>query len=170
MRRLILGSLIAAALLPAGVASAGGWATAGVGPPPDGGISAGDTWNAQITILQHGQTPLVGVKPTLTIRNGSGKTLTFPAKATKKAGLYVASVKFPSGGKWSYEVYDGFTQYGGAKTHTFGAISVGGPGGGGGGSSFPLLPSLGGAALVLVAAAGLVLLIRRQRRTAPAPA
>ena len=170
MRRLILGSLIAAALLPAGVASAGGWATAGVGPPPDGGISAGDTWSAQITILQHGQTPLVGVKPTLTIRNDAGKTLTFPAKPTKKAGLYVANVKFPSGGKWSYEVHDGFTQYGGAKTHTFGAISVDGPRGSGGGSSFPLLPSLGGVALVLVAAAGLVFLIRRQRRTAPAPA
>ena len=169
MRRLILGSLIAAALLPAGVASAGGWATAGVGPPPDGGISAGDTWNAQITILQHGQTPLVGAKPTRTIRNDSGTTLTFPAKPTKQAGLYVANVKFPSGGEWSYQVYDGFTQYGGAKTHTFGAISVGGPGGAGD-SSFPLLPSLGGVALALVAAAGLLLLIRRQRRTAPAPA
>ena len=172
MRRLILGSLIAAALLPAGVASAGGWATAGVGPPPDGGIGAGDTWNAQITILQHGNptTPLVGVKPTLTIKNDSGKTMTFPAKPTKKAGLYVANVKFPSGGEWRYEVYDGFTQYGGAKTHTFGAITVGGPGSSDGASSFPLLPSLGGAALVLLAAAGLLLLIRRQRRTAPATA
>jgi hypothetical protein len=168
MRRLILGSLLAAALIPAGVASAGGWATAGVGPPPDGGIGAGDTWNAQVTILQHGQTPLVGVKPTLTIRNDAGKAVTFPAKPTGKPGVYVAKVKFPSAGKWSYEVYDGFTQYGGAKTHTFGAITVGGAGGGG--SSFPVLPSIGGAALVLLAAAGLLLLIRRQRRTAPAPA
>jgi hypothetical protein len=168
MRRLILGSLLAAALIPAGVASAGGWATAGVGPPPDGGLGAGDTWNAQVTILQHGQTPLVGVKPTLTIRNDAGKAVTFPAKPTGKPGVYLAKVKFPSGGKWSYEVYDGFTQYGGAKTHTFGAITVGG--GGGSGSDFPVLPSIGGAALVLAALAGLLLLIRRQRRTAPAPA
>ena len=167
MRRLILGSLIAAAVLPASVASAGGWATAGVGPPPDG-MSGGDTWNAQVTILQHGQTPLVGVKPTLTIRNESGKALTFPAKPTGKAGVYVAKVTFPSEGKWRYEVYDGFGTYGGAKTHTFGTISVGD--GGGGGSSFPVLPSLGGAAIVLLGAAGLVFLIRRQRRTAPAPA
>jgi hypothetical protein len=167
MRRLILCSLLAAAALPASIAGAGGWATAGVGPPPDG-MSGGDTWNAQVTILQHGQTPLVGVKPTVTIRNDSGKALTFPAKPTGKAGVYLAKVKFPSNGNWRYEVYDGFTQYGGAKTHTFGAITVGG--GGGGDSSFPLLPSLGGAALVLVAAAGLLLLIRRQRRTAPAPA
>jgi hypothetical protein len=167
MRRLILCSLLAAAALPASVASAGGWATAGVGPPPDG-MSGGDTWNAQVTILQHGQTPLVGVKPTVTIRNDAGKALIFPATPTGKPGVYVAKVKFPSGGEWRYEVYDGFTQYGGAKTHTFGPITVGG--GGGDTSSFPLLPSLGGAALVLVAAAGLLFLVRRQRRTAPAPA
>jgi hypothetical protein len=167
MRRLILCSLLAAAALPASLASAGGWATAGVGPPPDG-LSGGDTWNAQVTILQHGQTPLVGVKPTLTIRNDAGKSITFPAKPTGKAGVYVAKVKFPSSGEWRYEVYDGFGTYGGAKTHTFGAIAVGGAGSDG--ASFPVLPSLGGAALVLLAAAGLLFLIRRQRRTAPAPA
>jgi hypothetical protein len=168
MRRLILGSLLAAALVPAGAAWAGGWATAGVGPPPDGGISPGDTWNAQVTILQHGVTPLVGVKPTLTIRNDSGKAITFPAKPTDKPGVYVAAVKFPSAGEWRYEVYDGFGTYGGAKTHTFGAITVGGDGGG---SSFPLLPSLGGAALALLAgAAALLFLIRRQRRPEPVPA
>ncbi len=167
MRRLILCSLLTAAALPVSLASAGGWATAGVGPPPDG-LSGGDTWNAQVTILQHGQTPLVGVKPTLTIRNDAGKAITFPAKPTGKAGVYVAKVKFPSSGEWRYEVYDGFGTYGGAKTHTFGAIGVGGAGGDG--ASFPVLPSLGGAALVLLAAAGLLLLIRRQRRTAPAPA
>jgi hypothetical protein len=167
MRRLILGSLLAAALIPVGAAAGGGWATAGVGPPPDG-MSGGDTWNAQVTILQHGVTPLVGVKPTLTIRNDAGKALTFPAKPTGKPGVYLAKVKFPSGGEWRYEVYDGFGTYGGAKTHTFGAITVGGAGGGD--SSFPVVPSLGGAALVLLAAAGVLFLIRRQRRTAPAPA
>ena len=169
MRRLIIGSLLAAALLPAGVASAGGWATAGVSPPPDGGLGAGDTWNAQVTILQHGQTPLVGVKPTLTIRDDAGKAVTFPAKPTGKPGVYLAQVKFPSGGEWRYEVYDGFGEYGGAKTHTFGAISVGGATGGGG-SSFPVVPAVGGVAFVLLAATALLLLFRRQRRTAPAPA
>ena len=167
MRRLVLCSLLAAAVVPASVATAGGWATAGVGPPPDG-LSGGDTWNAQITILQHGITPLSGVSPTLTIRNDSGKAVTFPAKPTAKRGVYLAKVRFPSDGNWRYEVYDGFGTYGGAKTHTFGAIAVGDESAGG--SSFPLVPSLGGLALVLVAAAGLALLIRRQRRTAPAPA
>jgi hypothetical protein len=165
MRRLILGSLLAAALLPAGVASAGGWATAGVSPPPDGGLGAGDTWNAQVTILQHGVTPLVGVKPTLTIRDEAGKAVTFPATPTKKPGVYLAKVKFPSGGEWRYEVNDGFA----GQTHTFGAITVGGATDGGG-SSFPVVPTIGGVAFVLLAATALLLLFRRQRRTAPAPA
>jgi hypothetical protein len=164
MHRLIIGSILVAALVPAASALAGGWATAGVSPPPDGGISAGDTWNAQVTILQHGVTPLTGVEPTLTIRNEAGKAITFPAKPTDKPGVYVAAVKFPSTGEWRYEVNDGFA----GQTHTFGAITVGGPGGGG--SSFPLLPSLGGVALALLAGAALFLLIRRQRRPEPVPA
>jgi LPXTG-motif cell wall-anchored protein len=167
MRRLILGSFLAAALVPAATAWGGGWATAGVGPPPDGGISPGEIWNAEVTILQHGVTPLVGVSPTLTIRNDSGKAITFPAKPTKKPGVYVAAVKFPSAGKWRYEIYDGFGTYGGAKTHTFGPITVGGDTGG---SSFPVLPSLGGAALALLAGVALLFLIRRQRRPEPVPA
>lgn len=165
MRTLLV--TIVAALAVVGTASAGGWATAGV-DPPSGGLGAGDTWNAQVTILQHGVTPLVGVKPTVTIRNDAGKALTFPAKPTGKAGVYLAKVKFPSNGTWRYEVYDGFTQYGNGQKHTFGPISIGG--GGGSDSSFPLLPALGGIALALVAAAALAFLIRRQRRTAPMPA
>ena len=163
MRRLILFSLLAAALVPAGVASAGGWATAGVSAPPKG-LSGGDTWNAQVTILQHGRTPLSGVQPTLTIRNDAGKALTFPARPTKKPGVYLAQVKFTANGEWRYEVDDGFA----GQIHTFSPITVGGTGGGD--SAFPVVPSIGGAALVVLAAAGLLLLIRRQRRTAPAPA
>lgn len=161
MRPLIVGSLVVLALAAATTASAGGWATAGLGPPP-GGLGPGDTWNADITILQHGQTPLVGVQPTLTIRNDAGKTRTFQAKPTGKPGVYRAQVKFPSGGTWRYEVNDGFSQ-----THTFGPVTIGGSSGSG--SSFPVLPTVGGTALVLLAAA-LLLLIRRQRRAAPVPA
>jgi YtkA-like protein len=164
MRTLIATTV--AALAVVGTASAGGWATAGVSPP-SGGIGPGDTWNAEVTILQHGQTPLVGMKPTVTIRNDAGKAITYPAKPTSKPGVYLAKVKFPSAGTWRYEVYDGFTQYGNAKKHTFAPITIGG---GTSDSSFPLLPSLGGGALALLAAAGLVLFIRRQRRTAPVPA
>lgn len=169
MRTLLLTVAAVAALAVAGTASAGGWATAGVSPPPDD-PTAGSTWDAKITILQHGNadTPLTGISPTLSLVGKGGEKKTFTAEETKQPGVYLAKVKFPSAGSWTYEVYDGFTQYGGAKTHTFGAITVGG--GGGSDSSFPVLPSIGGAALVLLAGAALVLLIRRQRRTAPAPA
>jgi hypothetical protein len=163
--RTLLGTIVAA-LVVTGAASAGGWATAGLGPP-SGGIGPGDTWNAVVTVLQHGQTPLVGVKPTVIIRGEDGQTLTFPARPTGKPGVYLAKVKFPSSGTWRYQVYDGFTQYGNATTHSFPPVQIGPDVGG---SSFPLLPSLGGVALALIAAAVVVFFIRRGRRTAPVPA
>jgi hypothetical protein len=166
MRRLLIGVAALAALSLAGPAAGGGWATAGLGPPDDG-ISAGDTWRADVTILQHGQTPLVGVQPTVIIRNAkTGVEKRFAAQPTGKPGVYRAEVKFPSGGEWRYFVHDGFNQYGGARTHTFAPIQVAGPAGGSG-SDFPVWPLA--IAAVLAGAAGLVLLARRARpTTAPA--
>ena len=54
--------------------------------------------NVNITVLQHGRTPLEGVTPTITIRNGDS-TKTFTATATKKPGVYRASVTFPTAGQ-----------------------------------------------------------------------
>lgn len=157
-------AVLIVSLALAAPASAGGWATAGLGPPPPG-IGAGDEWNATVTILQHGQTPLVGVVPEIVIRNGKVEKR-FTAKPTDKPGVYVAKVKFPTVGTWEYAVYDGFTQYGGAKLHTFPAIQVG-AGGGEGGSSLPLWPFVaGGMALALAVA----LFLARRIRPAPAPA
>ena len=163
MKRLLIPLALACLAAPAS-ALAGGWATAGLSAPPDD-IAAGDKWNASITILQHGRTPLAGVSPTLTIRNGSSSK-TFKAVATDKPGVYTASVVFPRDGNWSYEVYDGFTQYGGAQTHTFGNVSVG-PGGGGG---LPFFAIIGVGALLIAAVALIYLLSRRVRVRAPAPA
>jgi YtkA-like len=167
MRRFITAVVLASSLVAAGAAGAGGWATAGLGPPDDG-ISAGDKWDAQVTILQHGRTPLSGVKPTVTIRNQkTGETKTFPAKPTGKTGVYEAEVVFPEAGRWTYEVYDGFTQYGGAKTHKFGAVSVGA---GSGGSSFELPAWWPGLLATAFAAAALLFLAYRRRPKAPVPA
>lgn len=165
MRTLLVSLAAVAALALAGTASAGGWATAGVSPPPDD-PTAGSTWDAKITILQHGQTPLSGVSPTLTLIGDGGKRVTFPAKPTDEAGVYVAAVKFPTAGSWSYEVYDGFTRYGGAQKHTFGAISVGGPGSGSG-SEFPTLPVT---AIVVAALGALAAALLGMRRLRPRPA
>jgi hypothetical protein len=166
MRTLVLTLAAAAALAIAGTASAGGWATAGVSPPPDD-PTAGSTWDAKITLLQHGQTPLVGMQPTISLVGSGGDRKTFAAKATDEPGVYLAKVKFPAAGSWSYEVYDGFTQYGGAQTHTFSAIDVA-PGSGGSGLDLPSLP-VSAAILLGMAAAIAIALGMRRARPRPAP-
>jgi hypothetical protein len=161
MRTLLLTLAAVGALAVAGTASAGGWATAGVSPPPDD-PTAGSTWEAKITILQHGQTPLVGISPTISLVGDGGKRETFPATPTDEPGVYLAAVKFPAAGSWSYEVNDDFSQ-----THTFGAISVG-AGSSGSGFDLPSLPITAGILLALGAAIALVLGMRRVRPR-PAP-
>jgi hypothetical protein len=165
MRKLLIGLAFAALALPAG-AAAGGWATAGVGPPDDG-IGPGDTWNAKVTILQHGNpdTPLMGVIPTLTIKNGS-TTKTFKGTMTNEAGISTVKVVFPSAGKWSYAVHDGFNAYGGAATHTFPSVTIGAGAAGGG---FPTLTVTTVIAALIGMAFLLYLLARRVRVRAPAP-
>jgi hypothetical protein len=149
---------VSAALVLAAPAAAGGWATAGLGPP-DSGLGAGDTWNAEVTILQHGVTPLVGVSPVVKISKG-GKTYDFPAAPTGEDGVYLAKVKFPSEGRWTYQVDDGFSQ-----THSFAAVQIG-AGSGDGGFSIPDWTW----GLVAAAAGLLVLfLIARRHRPAAAP-
>jgi hypothetical protein len=165
MRTLVLTLAAAATLAMAATASAGGWATAGVSPPPDD-PTAGSTWDAKITILQHGQTPLVGVQPTISLVGSGGERKTFAAKATDEPGVYLAKVKFPAAGSWSYEVYDGFTQYGGAQRHTFSTISVGA---GSGGSGFDL-PSLPLSAAILLGVAAVIAIALGMRRARPRPA
>jgi len=139
MRRLLILAIAAGALVQAGTASAGCWATVGLAPPPDG-IAPGDTWTAQMTILQHSRTPLPDAKaarPTLTIRNESGATRTFVARPTKDLTVFQAAVVFPAAGSWRYEVFDGFTTWQGepapcAQTHTFSTVTIGGAPAGGG--------------------------------------
>jgi hypothetical protein len=156
MRRLLISLTLVALATPAG-ALAGGWATAGLSPPPDE-VGAGDTWNARITVLQHGRTPLEGVEPSVTLKNGS-TSKTFPAIPTDEPGVYVAEVVFPTAGKWSYVVDDGFGQ-----THSFAPVSIGSGGGG-----LPFFAIIGIGALALGAIALMYLLARRVRVRAPAP-
>jgi YtkA-like len=162
MRKLLIATAAAATLAFPATTAAGGWATAGLGPPDDG-LKAGDTWNAEVKILQHGETPLSGVEPTVTIRNDKGATHSFAARPTGEPGVYEAQVRFPSNGTWSYEVYDGFEQYGGAQTHTFAPVTIA-PGDGGGIALWPFV--LAGLSAALVA--GAVAWFARLRRRATA--
>ena len=108
----------------------------GLSSLPPSGLEPNQAWPVDITVLQHGQTPLAGVTPIVRIRDGGGKVVAkFTATPTGKTGVYHAVVRFPGEGTYSYEVYDGFGTYGGAQTHTFKPVEIGAPG-----DSFPYLP------------------------------
>jgi hypothetical protein len=156
----VLGALVAA-LAVAQTASAGGWATVGFEPLPDG-TSAGGTWNPTIFVKQHGITPLPGLQPTVEISDGSGAVETFAASETSEAGVYEANVVFPSQGDWTVTVHSGF----GDSQITYGPVSVSGPGGGG---RLGELPAAGLGVVLLALAGGIALLMtRRSRRLTPA--
>ena len=170
MRTLFTALAAVAALALAGTAAAGGWATVGLSSLPTD-IDAGKSWNVQLTVLQHGQTPLVGVQPTLTIRNvDTGATRTFEATPTETAGVYAVKVVFPTPGNWAYEVYDGFSEYGGAQTHTFKAVTIGGSGGSSADDGTPLGWTIGGGTVLLAALLFLLVLPRLRRSAQAAPA
>ena len=136
MRRALI-VMAVAALVGASTAAAGGWATVKLSSSPKG-TAADEPWIVNITVLQHGlaSRPLCCVKPTVTIRrvpavrapSAVAKPLTFKARPTSRVGVYRARVVFPTAGMWRYEVYDGFTEYGGARTHSFKPVKIA-PGG-----------------------------------------
>ena len=161
MKKLLL--MLAVAAIAAPVASAGGWATVGLSSLPPAGLNARQGWPVDITVLQHGRTPLAGVTPVVRVRDDSGKVVeSFTARPTGKTGVYHAVVRFPGQGTYSYEVYDGFTQYGGAQTHTFKPVQIGAPG-----DSFHYLP-LGIAAALALALATATTVFWRRRTHEPA--
>ena len=130
-------SLIVAAVVAlawASTAFAGGWATVKPSSSPKG-LTADEPWVVDITVLQHGlaSQPLCCLRPTVTIRRvASGrstsairkKPMAFRARPTSRTGVYRARVVFPSAGTWRYEVFDAFTEYGGARTHRFAPVKI----------------------------------------------
>ena len=112
VRRVLIA--VVALLVCAPAAQAGGWATVGLSSTPQG-TAPGQAWNVNVTVLQHGLTPLEGVTPLLTIRQGA-TSQTVKATKTGKPGVYRASVVFPRGGKWTYQIEDGFIHPAGVPT------------------------------------------------------
>ena len=127
----------AVGLVCASTALAGGWATVKLNSQPQG-LAAGEPWIVDITVLQHGlaSQPLWCLKPTVTIRRvaqtrspsssveAPRAARTFSARPTKRIGVYRARVVFPGAGTWRYQVFDAFTTYGGARTHTFKPVRI----------------------------------------------
>ena len=107
MSRIALLAAVAFAALT-GTAHAGGWATVELGEAPSG-LVAGEPWQVELIVKQHGVTPLEGVTPSVKIDNGEGVVKTFTARPTGRVGTYVAEVEFPAGGTWRTRLYDGFT-------------------------------------------------------------
>ena len=159
MKRLLLALALVALALPL-AATAGGFATVQLSSLP-AGTDSGGTWTPELTILQHGVTPLDGMSPVVRISNDDGAAEEFAATPTGAHGTYRAEVLFPTAGTWRFEIWDGFSQ-----THTYAPVTIGD---GGGGGSFPTVP-IAGAALVAIALAGAAYLMLRRRRPGPTPA
>jgi hypothetical protein len=106
MRRCLLILPLLLLTLPA-VAHAGGFATTGLSSTPEG-LRAGQAWKVELTILQHGRTPLPDLRPEVVTRDADGNRTTFRARPAGQAGHYLATVRFPKAGQWTYFVYDGF--------------------------------------------------------------
>lgn len=156
MKKLLLA--LALALVAAPAAAAGGWATVSLSSTPPPGLGPDEEWPVDVTVLQHGRTPLAGVTPIVTVRDGDGKSVgRFTARPTGETGVYRAVVRFPDSGTYSYEVFDGFTQYSQAKTHTFASVEIGAAG-----SPFPTAAA-GIASLLALAGAAAVVVRRRSR-------
>jgi hypothetical protein len=108
MRRCAFVVLLVIAALPAATAHAGGWATIEVDGQPVG-LSAGEPWDAELLVKQHGITPLDGVTPSVQIENDAGVVRTFRARPTGRPGTYVVEVTYPTAGEWRTRLFDGFT-------------------------------------------------------------
>jgi hypothetical protein len=163
MRLFAVLSAIACALALPSLATAGGWATVGFAPLPDG-TAAGGTWTPTIFVKQHGVTPLAGLQPVVMIeKTGSSESTKVPAAASSEAGVYRADVVFPSAGDWRVTIMSGF----GDSQVTYGPVTVGAavpPGGG----SEPL-PVIGFTVFALAVLALFALfVVRRGRGLSPA--
>jgi hypothetical protein len=119
VRRVLVALPFALVLLIAPAAHAGGWATVGLSSTPSG-TEPGKPWPVEITVLQHGVTPLEGVEPEVIITSGDARE-TFAATPTGKPGVYRAEVVFPTAGRWDYAVDDGFIS---DQVHTFPAVQI----------------------------------------------
>jgi hypothetical protein len=157
-----LGALACALVLPS-LATAGGWASVGFEPLPDG-TEAGATWKPTIFVKQHGIAPLAGLQPVVMIEEAaSGESTKFLARPGSAAGEYEANVVFPSSGNWSVRILSGF----GDSQVTYGPVAIGPSGAGDNDTGrLPLVGLAAGATALLGALA--LLVARRSRRLTPA--
>ena len=90
-----------------GSAVAGGWAVSTLDPIAQS-PSVGRDITIGLTIRQHGATPVALEDVTIVIVNTEGNRLSFPAVPEGAIGHYVAAVRFPVAGVWTWEVNQGW--------------------------------------------------------------
>lgn len=103
-----LAAVIALLALPA-AAHAGGWANTTLSPASPPRATVGDTWTVDMKILQHGRTPMTGLRPAIIVTRPGGRERRFAARATAKTGVYRARVRLQQAGRHTYRIDDGFT-------------------------------------------------------------
>jgi hypothetical protein len=101
MRPILLAIVLLA--LTATAALAGGWAVTSLDPLPDE-LRADALYQVGYTIRQHGQTPYPNAATSLEMTAPDGRTLRFDARAGAQPGHYVAEVRFPAAGSYSWRV------------------------------------------------------------------
>jgi cytochrome c2 len=102
---------LAAGLMTARPVAAGGWATVTVDELP-GNIVAGQPFTIRFTVRQHGQTPLAGLTPTLTVEQAeSGHSLKTAVHEMKQTGRYEVTMTLPEPGQWSWTIHTFGTDY-----------------------------------------------------------
>lgn len=111
VRRLLaaLGGLLLALTL-AGGAHAGGWSVVVLDADSallgvDGGLVAGEPVAVGFTVLQHGDKPLDGLSPIVTVvADATGAATTFRARADGEPGHYLVELMLPEAGTYSWEI------------------------------------------------------------------
>jgi hypothetical protein len=67
-------------------------------------MRSGETYQVGYTVLQHGITPFLTTETGIWARAQDGQALSFPGTAQGAPGHYVAEVRLPTAGSWSWEV------------------------------------------------------------------
>jgi len=82
---------------------AGGWAVITVDDLPMD-VVAGRPITVGFTVLQHGETPMNDLEPTITISLKKGQEIVVDAKPDGKSGHYTATLTFPNDGEWDWSI------------------------------------------------------------------
>ena len=121
--RIALSLALVLSLLLIVPAFAGGWAVITLDELPTN-VVAGEPLTVGFTVLQHGQTPMTNIDPTVTAKLSASEKVVVQAEPQGEPGHYVATLTFPKDGNWEWSI-QAFTM-----DQPMPALSVAAPGAG----------------------------------------